>query len=58
MAPLALDRTAALIQEIAGGEILRGMIDVYPQPQTALISRWSRSEIARILGAEISSRRN
>ena len=32
MAPLALDRTAALIQEIAGGEILAGMIDVYPRP--------------------------
>ena len=33
MAPLALDRTAALIQEIAGGEILEGMIDVYPRPR-------------------------
>ena len=37
MAPLALDRTAALIQEIAGGEILEGMIDVYPRP-------WHRPE--------------
>ena len=31
MAPVALDRTAALIQEIAGGKILPGMIDVYPR---------------------------
>jgi phenylalanyl-tRNA synthetase beta chain len=53
MAPLALDRTAALIQEIAGGEILRGMIDVYPQPQRRPELRLVRSEIIRILGAEI-----
>jgi phenylalanyl-tRNA synthetase beta chain len=53
MAPLALDRTAALIQEIAGGEILRGMIDVYPQPQPRPDLRLVRSEITRILGAEI-----
>lgn len=32
MAPLALDRTAALIAQVAGGEILRDMIDVYPAP--------------------------
>jgi phenylalanyl-tRNA synthetase beta chain len=53
MAPLALDRTAALIQEIAGGEILRGTIDVYPRPLHRLDLRLQRSEITRILGAEI-----
>ena len=53
MAPLALDRTAALIQEIAGGEILEGMIDVYPQPKPRLDLDLERSEITRILGAEI-----
>ncbi len=55
MAPLALDRTAALIQEIAGGEILRGMIDVYPRPWEPRELRLVRSEITRILGAEISA---
>jgi phenylalanyl-tRNA synthetase beta chain len=53
MAPVALDRTAALIQAIAGGEILAGMIDVYPRviqrPELSL----KRCEIPRILGAEI-----
>ena len=53
MAPLALDRTAALIQEIAGGEILRGIVDCYPRvlhfPQLSL----RRSEVFRILGADI-----
>lgn len=53
MAPLALDRTAALIAQVAGGEILRDMIDVYPAPprREDLILR--RSEILRILGAEV-----
>jgi phenylalanyl-tRNA synthetase beta chain len=53
MAPLALDRTAALIREVAGGEILRRMIDVYPQPWTPRDLGLSRREITRILGAEI-----
>ena len=53
MAPLALDRTAALIQEIAGGEILQGVIDVYPRPWHPRDLELSRSEITRILGAEI-----
>jgi phenylalanyl-tRNA synthetase beta chain len=53
MAPLALDRTAALIQEIAGGEILAGMIDVYPQRKPRPELRLVRGETTRILGAEI-----
>jgi phenylalanyl-tRNA synthetase beta chain len=53
MAPLALDRTAALIQEIAGGEILQGMIDVYPQPWRPKHLDLTRTEITRIVGAEI-----
>jgi phenylalanyl-tRNA synthetase beta chain len=54
MAPLALDRAAALIQELAGGEILAGMIDVYPRPspQPTLLLR--RSEIARVLGTSVA----
>jgi phenylalanyl-tRNA synthetase beta chain len=53
MAPLALDRTAALIREIAGGEILVGMIDVYPRPIHRPDLSLAPSEITRILGAEI-----
>jgi phenylalanyl-tRNA synthetase beta chain len=53
MAPLALDRTAALIQQIAGGEILEGMIDVYPQPWRPRHLDLTGSEITRIVGAEI-----
>ena len=53
MAPLALDRAAALIQEIAGGEILEGTIDVYPRPRLPQELSLGRNEITRILGADI-----
>jgi phenylalanyl-tRNA synthetase beta chain len=53
MAPLALDRTAELIRELAGGEILSGMIDVYPRPWQCQDLLLRQSEIARILGTEI-----
>jgi phenylalanyl-tRNA synthetase beta chain len=53
MAPLALDRTAELIQEIAGGDLLRGIIDVYPRPWRPRDLVLPCTEITRILGAEI-----
>jgi phenylalanyl-tRNA synthetase beta chain len=53
MAPLALDRAAALIAQLAGGEILRGTIDVYPAPPRREDLVLRRSEILRILGAEV-----
>ncbi|MFB3924101.1 MAG: phenylalanine--tRNA ligase subunit beta [Terriglobia bacterium] len=54
MAPVALDRTAALIAEVAGGQVLHGVMDVYPRPleRKALVLR--RSEIVRILGTEVA----
>jgi phenylalanyl-tRNA synthetase beta chain len=54
MAPLALDRTAALIEELAGGKVLHGMIDVFPRPNHRQDLVLRRSEILRILGAEVS----
>ena len=53
MAPVAIDRAAALVQELAGGEILQGLIDVYPRPaaRPSLVLR--ASEIRRILGADL-----
>jgi phenylalanyl-tRNA synthetase beta chain len=53
MAPLALDRAAELIAELAGGEVLRGLVDVYPRPRIREVLVLRRSEIRRILGAEI-----
>lgn len=54
MARTAIDRAAALIAELAGGEVLAGVVDVYPRkiPRAPIPLR--QREIARILGAEIS----
>jgi phenylalanyl-tRNA synthetase beta chain len=53
MAPVAIDRAAGLVAELAGGEILRGIMDVYPKPRRREDLLLRRSEIHRILGAEI-----
>ncbi len=54
MTAFAIDRTAALIQEIAGGEIRQGIVDVYPerQPREEIVLR--HSQISRVLGAELA----
>ena len=53
MAPVALDRAATLIAELAGGEILR-VVDVYPRRERREDLVLRRSTILRVLGAEIS----
>jgi phenylalanyl-tRNA synthetase beta chain len=53
MAPVALDRAAALIAQLAGGEILRGVVDVCPTPPRREDLVLRRSEILRLLGAEV-----
>lgn len=53
MAPLALDRAAALIADLAGGSILRGALDVYPQPRRREKLELSRAAIRRILGSDV-----
>jgi phenylalanyl-tRNA synthetase beta chain len=53
MAPVALDRATKMIAELAGGEILRGVLDVYPKPRLREDLVLRRSEIRRILGAEV-----
>lgn len=53
MAPLALDRAAAMMSQFAGGEILRGVVDVYPQLKAREDLLFRRSEIHRLLGVEV-----
>jgi phenylalanyl-tRNA synthetase beta chain len=55
--PFALDRSAQLLSELAGGEILNGIVDAYPKPkEPAKINlRPIRVWVSQILGAEISS---
>ena len=54
MAPVALDRTAGLIAEVAEGEILAGVLDVYPHPRPPQYLTFRRAEVVRVLGKEIS----
>ena len=43
-------RAAALIRELAGGRIARGMIDVYPRPHTPPRLRLRTSRVRRVVG--------
>ncbi|HEV2350639.1 MAG TPA: phenylalanine--tRNA ligase subunit beta [Terriglobia bacterium] len=52
-APVALDRAAELIAELAGGTVLSGVVDVYPRPFAGREIVYRRSEIRRILGTDI-----
>ena len=54
MAPVALDRTTGLIAELAEGEILAGVVDVYPHPKPIRYLALRRVEVSRVLGKEIS----
>ena len=53
MAPVALDRAAQLIADIAGGEILGGILDVYPAPRVRPEIPLGAGEIVRILGYDV-----
>jgi phenylalanyl-tRNA synthetase beta chain len=52
MAPVALNRAAALIAEIAGGEVLSGIVDVYRRPLVRRALTLRASEIHRLLGTD------
>jgi phenylalanyl-tRNA synthetase beta chain len=53
MAPFALDRATELISALAGGQISRGKIDLYPRPLRREKIELRRSEIRRVLGADV-----
>jgi phenylalanyl-tRNA synthetase beta chain len=53
---LASRRTAELIQQVAGGEILSGVIDVYPRPEPPRKIKFTRKELLRVMGADIPDR--
>jgi phenylalanyl-tRNA synthetase beta chain len=54
MAAVAIERAAGLIVQLAGGEVLRGVVDVYPRPQLREDVVLRHSQINRVLGAEVS----
>src|SRR6202140_921391 len=53
MAPLASRRAAELILQLAGGELLAGVVDIYPGKRAAKKIRVTRAEILRVMGANI-----
>src|SRR5712672_3272159 len=53
MAELASRRAAELILQLAGGELLAGVVDIYPGKRTANKIRVTRAEILRVMGADV-----
>jgi phenylalanyl-tRNA synthetase beta chain len=53
MAELASRRCAELIQQLSGGEILAGVVDVYPGHKAPVDLTVSRRELLRIMGADV-----
>ncbi len=51
--PLAVDRAAALIADMATGTVRRGRIDVYPAPLAATLVRLKEGQVGRLLGADV-----
>ncbi len=56
MAELASRRSAELIQQIGGGEILVGVVDIYPRREPEKKIELSRKELLRVMGADVPDR--
>src|SRR5437879_10905300 len=53
MAELASRRAAELILQLAGGELLSGVVDIYPGKRAAKKMSITRAEILRVMGADV-----
>jgi len=53
MAELASRRAAELILQLAGGELLSGVVDVYPGKRAAKKISLTRAEFLRVMGADV-----
>jgi phenylalanyl-tRNA synthetase beta chain len=56
MAEIASRRTAELIQQLAGGEVLAGVNDVYPRPEPRRKIKLTRKQLLRVMGSDIPDR--
>src|SRR5213595_392249 len=52
MAEIASRRAAELILQLAGGELLSGVVDIYPGKRAAKKMSITRAEILRVMGAD------
>jgi phenylalanyl-tRNA synthetase beta chain len=55
-AELASRRAAELILELAGGELLEGVVDVYPGKRAPKKIQLTRAEFLRVMGADVPDR--
>ena len=55
MAAVACDRAAALIAELAGGQVCRGRIDVYPRPWEPRQMGFSLAALSAFTGLDIAA---
>ncbi len=53
MAELASQRCAELIQQLAGGDILAGVVDAYPGRPAPRSIALTRAELLRVMGADV-----
>lgn len=53
LAELASRRCAELIQQLAGGEVLAGVVDAYPGKRAPRKIALTRAELLRVMGADI-----
>ena len=53
MAEVASRRCAELILQLAGGELLGGLVDVYPARRAAKKITLTRAELLRVMGADV-----
>jgi phenylalanyl-tRNA synthetase beta chain len=53
MAELASRRCAEVVLQVAGGELLSGVVDVYPGKRAAKKITVTRAEILRVMGADV-----
>jgi phenylalanyl-tRNA synthetase beta chain len=55
-AELASRRAAELILQLAGGELLSGVVDIYPGKRQPKKIQLTRAELLRVMGADVSDR--
>jgi len=56
MAEVASRRAAELILQLAGGELLSGVVDVYPGKRAPKKIPLTRAELLRVMGADVSDK--
>jgi phenylalanyl-tRNA synthetase beta chain len=54
MAEMAARRAVELITQLGGGEVLRGVVDIYPAPRQAAEIELSSAEIVRVMGEPVA----